>query len=250
MKRQKKFYDSEASDPPPSKKNTGLQSCNLSQSYKQNLNDQNSLMGAEQLTDYISRILNRTGIFHCTPISISKFNSPSHPLHPSTFHKLPKLHNGKLIFDLVDQLLAGILKPHFGDNSPFILSKSFGQQLKCYTPCTKLEHEEVKGNVPMYVEQLKCYTQCTKLEYCEFMREVPMQGEHLLDILFNKIKNFKSVNCLVLEDIDALIDKDLPPKLLECEEEVEAIVMEIEGYILERLVHETVTLGDCGVRTA
>lgn len=223
MKRQKQFYDSEASaDPSPSKKNTQMLSCNSSQSYKQDLmNHQNSLMGAEQLTDYISRILNCTGIFHCTPISIFTFYSPSHPLDPSVFHKLPKLRNGKLVFQLVDQLLAGILQPHLGYNRSLFLSNKFmfGEQLKCYFQCTKFEHhDDVMGNVPMY-------------------------GEQLLDILCNKIRNFRSVKCLVLEDIDALIDKDLPPKLLECEEEIEGIVMEIEGYILERLVHEIVTLG-------
>lgn len=219
MKRQKKLNDSEASDPSPSKKNTQMLSCNLSPWYRQELNDQNSLMGAEQLTDYISRILNCTGIFHHTPISIFTFNSPSHPLHPSIFHKLPKLHNGKLIFELVDQLLAGILQTRLGYNSSFFLSKhfTFGEQLKCYTQCTKLKHLYVMGNVPMY-------------------------GEQLLHILCNKIKNFRSVNCLVLEDIDALVDEDLPPKFLECEEEAEGLVMEIEDYILERLVHETVTL--------
>ncbi|KAK1392807.1 hypothetical protein POM88_011863 [Heracleum sosnowskyi] len=219
LKRQKQLYDSEASDPSPSKKNTQMLSCNLSRSYKQELNDQNSLMAAEQLTDYISRILNCTGIFHYTPISIFTFNSPSHPLHPSIFHKLPELRNGKLIFELVDQLLAGFLQPHLYYNSNCSLSKKFmfGEQLRYYIQCTKLEHHVVKENVPMY-------------------------GEQLIDILCNKIKNFGSVNCLVLEDIDGLIDKDVPSKL-ECEEEVEGIVMEIEGYIFERLVHETVTLG-------
>ncbi|KAL8126209.1 hypothetical protein AgCh_013483 [Apium graveolens] len=218
MKRQKQLCDSEASDPPsPSKKNTQMLSCNLSQSYKQD--DQNSLLGAEQLTDYISRILSCTGIFHQTPVSIFTFDSPSHPLHPSIFLKLPKLPNGKLIFELADQLLAGILQPRLGYNSSFTPRRSymFGQQLKCYTQCTKLEHQNVMEKVPTY-------------------------GEQLLDILCNEIKNFRAVNCLVLEDIDALIDKDLPPKFLECEEEVEGIVMEIEGYILERLMHETVGL--------
>lgn len=220
MKRQKQLYDSEASDPSPSKKNTQVLSCNLSQSYKQELtNDQNSLTGAEQLTDYISRILNCTGIFHHTPISTFTFNSPSHPLHPSIFLKLPKLHNGKLIFELVDQLLAGILQSCLSYNSSFI-------------PCKKY----------MFGEQLKCYTQCTKLQHETIMEKVPMYGEQLLDIMCNKIKNFRSVNCLVLGDIDALVDKDLPLKFLECEEEVEGLVMEIEGYILERLMHETVTL--------
>ncbi|KAL1822795.1 hypothetical protein ACET3Z_009573 [Daucus carota] len=208
LKRQKKFCDSEASDPPSAKTNTKLLSCNLSQSCQQDLNDQNSLMAAEQLTDYISRILNCTGIFPFTPISIFKFNSLLHPLHPSVFHQLPKLPNGKLVFELVDQLLAGILQSHFGERF------MFGDELKCYTQCTKLEHTG----------------------------KVPLGREQLLNTLFNKIKNFRPVNCLVQEDIDALIDKDLPRKLLECEEEVERMVMEIEDYILERLVHETVTV--------
>ncbi|OMO97964.1 hypothetical protein COLO4_14229 [Corchorus olitorius] len=54
---------------------------------------------------------------------------------------------------------------------------------------------------------------------------------------------FPQADCLVLEDIDALIDKDLPEMKLQSlgayEEEGEGIVTEIEKDILEALVHET-----------
>lgn len=63
-----------------------------------------------------------------------------------------------------------------------------------------------------------------------------------------RIQSLPSANCQVLEDIDALIDKDLRKKELgirgrvfeEEEEEGESIVLEIERDIFESLVHESV----------
>ncbi|KAI3783906.1 hypothetical protein L1987_42996 [Smallanthus sonchifolius] len=67
--------------------------------------------------DYISRILNQCGINSTTPISLGQWHSHSHPLHPSFFHHLEKLHHPtatatatrRMIFELVDESLVEIL---------------------------------------------------------------------------------------------------------------------------------------------
>lgn len=71
---------------------------------------------------YIHRILKRTGLDKSTPLSLAKWYSSSHhPLDLSIFHYLELFTtpnstltlrcNRKLIFQLVDELLADILKP-------------------------------------------------------------------------------------------------------------------------------------------
>ncbi|XP_055828804.1 uncharacterized protein LOC129896852 [Solanum dulcamara] len=71
-----------------------------------------------------------------------------------------------------------------------------------------------------------------------------MDGEELVDTLCTRIRNFPSANCQVLEDIDALIDKDMQIggilKSTYFDEEVESIVCEIERDIMEEVVHDTV----------
>lgn len=75
-----------------------------------------------------------------------------------------------------------------------------------------------------------------------------MNGLELINTLCMRIQSLPSANCQVLEDIDALIDKDLRKKELgirgrvfeEEEEEGESIVLEIERDIFESLVHESV----------
>ncbi|PPR88623.1 hypothetical protein GOBAR_AA32074 [Gossypium barbadense] len=84
-------------------------------------------------------------------------------------------------------------------------------------------------------------------EYHEYiariLRRTNMVGSQLINTLCSKIGRFPRADCRVLEDIDALIDKDLPEMKLRCvmayEEEGEGIVSEIGNSILEALVHET-----------
>ncbi|KAJ0231393.1 LOW protein: M-phase inducer phosphatase-like protein [Hirschfeldia incana] len=79
-----------------------------------------------QSLEYITRTLRRTGIDRDTPISYAKWFSPSHPLDPSIFYFLehfavtssrPRTNslslrcNRKLLFHLIDEILADILKP-------------------------------------------------------------------------------------------------------------------------------------------
>ncbi|XP_027110411.1 uncharacterized protein [Coffea arabica] len=82
---------------------------------------------------YIQRILKRTGIDKSTPVALAKWYSPSRPLDPSIFHYIELFHpttltapvststspsnltlrsNRRLVFQLVDELLAEILKPY------------------------------------------------------------------------------------------------------------------------------------------
>lgn len=63
--------------------------------------------------------------------------------------------------------------------------------------------------------------------------------EELINIVWTRIRSFPSANCKVLQDIDALISKDLPEARVTYEAEGEAIVEEIEGEIVDWLVRET-----------
>ncbi|KAJ6339257.1 hypothetical protein OIU77_007255 [Salix suchowensis] len=85
---------------------------------------------AQEEYEYISRILKRTGIDKDTPVSFTRWFSPSHPLDPSTFyylehfttpastttcqarHNLGRRCNRKLLFNLVDEILVNILRPY------------------------------------------------------------------------------------------------------------------------------------------
>lgn len=140
--------------------------------------------------------------------------SSTHPLDPSLFHRLElypspnsltsfpnndkdinfarKNHlgprcNRRLLFDLVDEVLSGILVVR-----------------------------------PKY-----CY-----------------RGS-LLETVWERVRSFPRAKCEVLEDIDGLVEME---DTGEEEEEGERLVAEIEGKILETLVHETITVMG-GVRT-
>ncbi|NP_001359177.1 protein TONNEAU1 recruiting motif 25 isoform X1 [Solanum lycopersicum] len=66
-----------------------------------------------------------------------------------------------------------------------------------------------------------------------------MNGEGLIDALCSKIQDFPSANCQVLEDIDALIERDMKiGGSVFFEEEVESIVCEIEREIMEEVLHD------------
>lgn len=167
-----------------------------------------------ELVEYISRILECTGIHEFTPVSFTKWYSPSHPLDPSLFHNLRfshsklELNEEKLVFDVVDELLVEILRP-----------------------CM---------NLKPWVNWIARNDQILIL----------MFGWQLIDTLYARIRSFPSADCRVLEDIDAVVEKDLGSGrersaaaavlALAFEEEGDGIVIEIEGDILDTLVHEMV----------
>ncbi|KAH7537952.1 uncharacterized protein LOC107414431 [Ziziphus jujuba] len=182
--------------------------------------------GAElshSLHQYITKILSRTGIQCETPVSFTKWFSPSHPLDPSIFYYLEQYYstngfsisstnntqlnlqcNRRLLFQVVDEILVQILKPHL-NMKPWVTTTT--------TSTTRSSEYNI------------------------------MQGSELIEALCLRIKRFPCADCQVLEDIDELIDKDLPEmkaqNAMAFEEEGEGVVNEIEKHILDTLVHET-----------
>lgn len=153
------------------------------------------------------------GIHEFTTVSFTKWYSPSHPLDPSLFHNLLfshsklELNEEKLVFDVVDELLAEILRPYM--------------------------------NLKPWVNWIARNDQILIL----------MFGWQLIDTLYARIRSFPSADCRVLEDIDAVVEKDLcsgrersaaAVLALAFGEEGDGIVIEIEGDILDTLVHEMV----------
>lgn len=66
-----------------------------------------------------------------------------------------------------------------------------------------------------------------------------MKGWELAEEVRERVEEFPRANCQVLEDIDALIDKDLGKwKSLE----MEGIVKVVELHILESLLRETIAV--------
>ncbi|XP_009618671.2 protein LONGIFOLIA 1-like, partial [Nicotiana tomentosiformis] len=220
---------SQESDAHPLKRSTQL-SCSSSHSYNTRLQESNRCNGATTTTissvgreefQYIQRILKRAGIDKGTPVSFAKWYSQSHPLDPSIFHHLELFHpsiftvprsslsqrcNRKLIFQLVDELLVEILEPYYINLNP-------------------------KWLITPKIRRLHCRQMC---------------GLELIETLCTRIQSFPSANCQVLEDIDALIDKDLQKRELGTrgafEEEGESIILEIERDIFELLLHESVAV--------
>ncbi|CAI9774102.1 unnamed protein product [Fraxinus pennsylvanica] len=210
-------FTSQVSDVLSSKKSTQLSSCPSPSYNQETFNPENikqdkrngaPTFGDRDYTQYIQKILKRTGIIdNGAPVSLAKWYSASHPLDPSIFHHLELLHptvstpkqskflnqrcNRKLIFQLVNELLVEILKPRT-------------------------------------------------------TRSCRLSGSDLIDRLGEKIQNFPSANCQVLEDIDALIDTDLCKSSSSNgfyeEEEGDTVVSDIDRRILDSLVHETVTV--------
>ncbi|KAF3433067.1 hypothetical protein FNV43_RR24169 [Rhamnella rubrinervis] len=176
-------------------------------------------VGGAELYHYITKILCRTGINKDTPVSFTKWFSPSHPLDPSIFYHLEQysnsptninhftqLHlqcNRMLLFHLVDEILVQILKPHM-NMKPWV-SSTWTTRSSDHRSC--------------------------------------MEGSQLIDALCMRIQSFPCADCQVLEDIDALIDKDLPQLKVQnataFEEEGEGVVSEVEKDIVDTLVHET-----------
>lgn len=75
-------------------------------------------------------------------------------------------------------------------------------------------------------------------------------SEFIVEAACKRIRSFPCANCEVLEDIDGLIEKEDLGKMMKegldwKEEGGEGLVEEIEGYLVEMLVHEAVVA--CGV---
>ncbi|XP_076923635.1 uncharacterized protein LOC143585832 [Bidens hawaiensis] len=154
--------------------------------------------------NYISKILNHTGIENTTLISISHWYSPSHPLHPSIFQQIEKIchptgaADRKLIFAVVDELLVDILKPYIS--------------LKPWVGMGGPNSHR-------------------------------LYGSELIGILCEKIGGFPAADCQMLEDIDWLIEGDMRNStrvvgVTAFADEAEELVSDVEHDVVDTLVGE------------
>ncbi|KAI6696254.1 hypothetical protein NL676_016373 [Syzygium grande] len=177
---------------------------------------------------YVTLVLKHLGIErHTSLLSTMRWFSPSRPLDPSIFDHLELLSitsptdgdasapteilkghlqpkcNRKLLFGLLDEILVQVLKPCL-NLKPWVGTAEHHS------------HRHYHGHD---------------------------KGSQLIDTLCTKLESFPRADCRVLEDIDALIDKDLPrmkhQSLRAFEEEGDGLVAEIERDILDTLVQET-----------
>ncbi|KAK8569492.1 hypothetical protein V6N13_046543 [Hibiscus sabdariffa] len=170
---------------------------------------------AAEYQEYIARILRRTGLEKETPLSLASWFSPSQPLNPSIFYYLEHL------------------TPCNKKTGPGQLS------LRCNRKLLFHLIDEI------LTEFLNPFFNTKQREYFS-----NVDGSRLIDTLCSRIMEFPRADCRVLEDIDALIGKDLPEMKLRSvaayEEEAEGVVSEVGNGILEALVHETAA--DLGLR--
>ncbi|XVE64142.1 hypothetical protein DITRI_Ditri07aG0077900 [Diplodiscus trichospermus] len=196
-------------------------------------NTAGSTTGYEEEYEYIARILRRTGLGKDTPVSFKSWFSPSHPLDPSIFYYLE----------------------HFTTCSTTILANTNDNNNNKKTKSSQLSHRCNRKLLfhlvdEILIEILKPYFNMKPWVLTVGHDFSHMDGSQLIDTLCSKIRSFPRADCRVLEDIDALIDRDLPgtklQRIMAYEEEGEGIVAEIEKDILEALVHETTA--DFGIR--
>ena len=156
---------------------------------------------------FVANILSRTGIQKDSLVSFSNWFSPSHPLDPSIFQQL------------------------LDDDDYYYPCATANKRLLLFHLV-----DELLGDI------LKPWGSSSTGGGCR----TRMQGAQLIQTLCAKIRSFPCADCRVLEDIDGLIEKDLPEVRLQrqsavaFEEEGEEMVREIEKDIVETLVHETV----------
>ncbi|CAH2043893.1 unnamed protein product [Thlaspi arvense] len=168
--------------------------------------------------EYVTRTLRRTGIDRDTPVSYAKWFSPSHPLDPSIFYFLEHFAitssrprnspedlalrcNRKLLFHLVDEILADVLKPHI-NLKPWV----------CRYPAQS--RRNLKGSE--LIDELSRRIERFPLAKCLVLEDI---------------------DALVAGDFPETATQ----AGLAFEEEGEGIVAEIERGILEALVSETTT---------
>ncbi|XP_042483899.1 uncharacterized protein LOC122064256 isoform X1 [Macadamia integrifolia] len=236
-----------------SKQSSQLSSC-LSQKYNrqeetemlarqdQNKGNSNSSSkkGGSAEFRYVKKILRSTGIHRDAFVSITRWFSPYHLLNPLIFHYLENSFpysktenngdddeeeeegeeeidlgtirhrcNRKLLFQLVDEILVDVLRPYL-KRKPWLCSI----------------HGEL---LPASINK---------------ETQMRMTGLRLMELLWSRIQSFPAANCQILQDIDNLVEKDLPDAnihtVLSYSEEGESIVFEIERDILDSLLHEIV----------
>ena len=230
---------SQVSDTQEWKCSSQLSSC-LRQTYKQHStcilatresNDEDKSNGASTTGDeggpefkYITGILNRTGVDKGTLVFFANWFSPTHPLDPSFFHHLeedpPTISASTTIND--------------NKNKIFTSKDSVG--LRCNQ---RLLFDLVNE---LLVEILRPRPWGSWHSYNYNIESI--KGSQLIETLWKKVESFPCAKCEALDDIDLLIEQEDMPKMKfhdaeAMEEEGGRLVAEIEGDILDKLVHET-----------
>ncbi|KAI4347482.1 hypothetical protein L6164_008292 [Bauhinia variegata] len=237
---------SQESDTQESKCNSQLSSCSR-QTYKQEVtcilatrdgikedkSAGDSTTGADAPEfQYVTGILSRTGVEKGTTVSITERLSSCHPLDPSIFYYLEQ--NPTSISSSTTMINA--------QDNIFTLNNQL--VLRCNR---RLLFDLVDVILMEILRPYKSWMGCDLL----FCNEI--EGSQLIERVYKKIRSFPCANCQALEDIEALIEEDMPKTKLQgaeaLEEEGEGIVAEIENNIWETLVHETVMAYCSPVRT-
>ncbi|KAL0445136.1 UNVERIFIED_CONTAM: hypothetical protein Slati_2236300 [Sesamum latifolium] len=142
---------------------------------------------AAEYGNYVQRILNLAGIINnvSTPSTLVKWHTSSHPIDPSIFHHLELFHpstttsatgggcstilsrrcNRKLIFQLVNELLAEILKPHFSLR-PLV------------PPITRVEHSPLVDELCKKIDSFPA-SNCQVLEDIDSLIDKDLRKSHL-----------------------------------------------------------------------
>ncbi|XP_039690854.1 uncharacterized protein [Medicago truncatula] len=162
---------------------------------------------------YITEILNKHGTITTTKnVSFNKWFSSTHLLDPSIFHHLEQSTNDNII--IKNQL--------------------------CHRWNRKLLFDLVDE---VLIEILKPNGGEKRLYFLDGFCDQWTITE-LTERVLKRVVEFPCAKCEVLDDIDNLIEGEDMEKLIkvEDEEEREGLVMEIQGNILDTLVHETILI--------
>ncbi|XP_058086236.1 uncharacterized protein LOC131233514 [Magnolia sinica] len=166
---------------------------------------------------YVSEILQCTGVHGATPVSFTRWFSPAHPVNPSLFLHLEHSFQPDT---------CGPLKHRSNRRLLFdLVDEILRDTLRPYLNMRPWARAAEKTEPPRHVT-----------------------GEQLLHQLSSRVRGFPLANCQTLQDIDALVEKDLSGSnvrrwaLYSAEEENESIVFEIEREIVDSLVHESLLL--------
>ncbi|XP_042503662.1 uncharacterized protein LOC122080857 [Macadamia integrifolia] len=186
--------------------------------------------GSDAEFRYVKGILLRTGIFRDGFVSIRRWYSPCHPLNPLIFHHLEhsfpysKIENEKEVEDL------GLLRPRCNRKLMF-----------------ELVDEILEDELRPYLNMKPWLRRIDRGGFSP--KDTQMTGLQLLERLWFRIQSYPAANCQILQDIDALVEKDLPDANMRTlfPEEGESIVFEIEHHILDSLLRETAADLDSGL---
>ncbi|KAK9103477.1 hypothetical protein Sjap_020731 [Stephania japonica] len=197
----------------PSESTTHLSSISSPNSYQPH-QQQLQLLQFESRDDkinkfrYVTEILKRTGLIErdssSSSSSLSSIVSPSHPLDPSIFDCLEQRNWSSQRHDrrLVFDLVDEILSEIL---RPYLIAKPW-------------------------------------LRFLERRNERIRSGEELVQQIWSRIGRFPNANCQILQDIDDLIEQDLPNSSSTLSnivsEEYESVVAEIERDLLDTLLLE------------